>query len=90
MSYKKGTDGEAFLKMASKRPTDQVIEYTKEIVNYIYDTYGRFPAAANAWHLPGVWLQFSHLEMEYYEKFFDESLYRRQAEREAMWGKPGK
>jgi len=90
MSYKNGADGEAFLKMASKRPTDQVIEYTKEIVNYIYDTYGRFPAAANAWHIPGVWLQFSHLEMEYYEKFFDESLYRRQAEREAMWGKPGK
>ena len=26
---------------------------------------------SNAFHLPGVWLQFSHLEMEFYDKYFD-------------------
>ena len=42
--------GDAFLKMANKRPTAQVVEYTKEICNYIWDTYGRFPAHVNAFH----------------------------------------
>ncbi|MDH3598973.1 MAG: hypothetical protein OEU26_04950, partial [Candidatus Tectomicrobia bacterium] len=87
-AYKKREYGEQFLKMASKRPSAKAIEYTKEIVNYIYDTYGRFPAAANAWHIPGVWLQFSHLELEFYEKYFDDSLYKRQADHHKMWGEP--
>ena len=42
-----GEYGDAFLKMANKRPTE-VVEYTKEICNYIWDTYGRFPAHVNA------------------------------------------
>ncbi|MDX0411599.1 hypothetical protein GOC69_12190 [Sinorhizobium medicae] len=85
-AYKKAEYGDAFLKMASKRPKPEAVEYVKEICNYIYDTYGRFPAHANAFHFPGVWLQFSHLELEFYEKYFDESLYRRQAAHHEMWG----
>lgn len=85
-AYAKPEYGEAFLQMASKRPSAKVIEYTKEICNYMVDTYGRFPAHANAFHLPGVWLQFSHLELEFYEKYFDPSLYERQARHRAMWG----
>ena len=34
-AYKKAEYGDAFLKMANKRPTAQVVEYTKEICNYI-------------------------------------------------------
>jgi hypothetical protein len=85
-AYSKDEYGDAFLKMASRRPTAKVVEYTKEICNYMYDTYGRFPAHANAFHVPGVWLQFSHLELEFYEKYFDPSLYRRQAAHHQMWG----
>ncbi len=85
-AYRKAEYGEAFLKMAGKRPRPEAVEYAKEICNYIYDTYGRFPAHANAFHFPGVWLQFSHLELEFYEKYFDESLYRRQAAHHEMWG----
>lgn len=85
-AYKKAEYGEAFLKMAGKRPRPEAVEYAKEICNYIYDTYGRFPAHANAFHFPGVWLQFSHLELEFYQKYFDESLYRRQAAHHEMWG----
>ena len=66
-SYQKSDYGDAFLKMAAKRPSKEAVDYAKEICNYIYDTYGRFPAHTNAFHLPGVWLQFSHLEMEFYD-----------------------
>lgn len=47
--------------MANQPPRPEAVEYAKEICNYIYDIYGRFPAHSNAFHLPGVWLQFSHL-----------------------------
>ena len=49
-------------------------------------TYGRFPAHSNAFHLPGVWLQFSHLELEFYDKYFEADLYHRQAKHHEMWG----
>ena len=65
----------------------EAIEYTKEICTYIYDTYGRFPAHVNAFHTPGIWLQFSHLELEYYQKFYNPALFRRQAQHETKWGK---
>lgn len=84
-SYRDKNDGAEFLKQAAKRPSAEAIEYTKEICNYIYDTYGRFPAHCDAFLLPGVWLQFSHLELEYYDKMFDERLYARQASHERFW-----
>jgi hypothetical protein len=85
-AYKKSEYGDAFLKMASRRPTPQAIEYAREICTYIYDHYGRFPAHVNAIHVPGVWLQFSHLELEFYDKYFDAGLYQRQAAHDQMWG----
>ena len=85
-AYRNGEYGDAFLKMANRRPKPEVVEYAKEICNYIYDTYGRFPAHVNAFHLPGVWLQFSHLEMEFYDKYFEPGLYHRQASHDEMWG----
>jgi hypothetical protein len=85
-SYQKSEYGDAYLKMAAKRPSKEAVDYAKEICNYIYDTYGRFPAHTNAFHLPGVWLQFSHLEMEFYDKYFDRDLYHRQARHHELWG----
>jgi hypothetical protein len=49
------------------------VEYVKDACNYLYETYGRFPAHVDAFYAPGMWLQFSHLEMEYYDRFFDPS-----------------
>lgn len=84
-SYRKIEDAEAYLQHA--RPySAKTIEYMKVICNYIYDTYGRFPAHVDAFHLPGVWVQFSHLELEYYDKYFEPALYTRQAAHEAVWG----
>jgi hypothetical protein len=85
-SYRKSEYGDDYLKMAGQPPKSEAVEYAKEICNYIYDTYGRFPAHVNAFHVPGVWLQFSHLEMEFYDKYFDPDLYNRQAMHHEMWG----
>ncbi|WP_263381489.1 hypothetical protein [Granulicella arctica] len=65
--------------------SDKAIEYTKQICNYIFDTYGRFPAHVDAFHVPGVWLQFSHLELEYYEQYYKPSQFERQSQHAAMW-----
>jgi hypothetical protein len=64
----------------------QNVQYTKDICNYIWDTYGRFPAHTDAFYAPGIWLQFSHLELEYYQKFYNPELFARQAQHAQMWG----
>jgi hypothetical protein len=66
--------------------SDQAVSYTKQICTYIYETYGRFPAHCDAFHVPGVWLQFSHLELEYYEKYYNREQFARQSQHAAMWG----
>ena len=65
--------------------TPQAVQYAKDICNYIYETYGRFPAHVNAFHAPGYWLQFHHLEEEYYETYFKPSQWRNQAEHQELW-----
>lgn len=82
--YKAAVMGEEYLRNAS-RYSPRAIAYTKEICNYIFDTYGRFPAHVDAFYTPGIWVQFSHLDLEYYEQFFDPRLYRRQAQHGASW-----
>jgi hypothetical protein len=64
----------------------QAVAYAKQICSYIFDTYGRFPAHCDAFHVPGIWLQFSHLELEYYEKFYNASQFTRQSEHAGLWG----
>ncbi|HLG17606.1 MAG TPA: hypothetical protein VJH03_24395 [Blastocatellia bacterium] len=85
-SYRKSEYGDDYLQMAARRPSKEAVEYAKEICNYIWDTYGRFPAHVNAFHVPGVWIQFSHLEIEFYEKYFEPDLYHRQARHYEIWG----
>jgi hypothetical protein len=50
----------------------------------IYNTYGRFPAHVNVIHVPCVWLQFSFLEMEYHNKYFNGDLYSQQPAHHVM------
>jgi hypothetical protein len=69
----KGQFGERYLTEARKYGED-VIECTRDICNYIYDTHGRFPAHVEAIHVPGIWLQAHHVEEPYYEKFFRNGL----------------
>jgi hypothetical protein len=83
--YRNVEQADAYLQRA-QRYSAKTVEYMKTLCNYIYDTYGRFPAHVDAFHLPGVWMQFSHLELEYYEKYFDPALYSQQAAHDAIWG----
>ena len=74
-----------YLKNASHY-SDKAVSYAKQICGYIFDTYGRFPAHCDAFHVPGVWLQFSHLELEYYEKYYNQNQFARQSQHAVMWG----
>ncbi|MEP6992236.1 MAG: hypothetical protein ABJA80_14990 [bacterium] len=82
--YRNKDDARAYVAKGTKFGPKQV-EYTKDICNYIYDTYGRFPAHVDALYAPGMWLQVAHLEMEYYDRFFDPAQFTRQAAHDAVW-----
>ncbi len=83
-SYRDAGDVERF-RASGMQYSPETIEYTKEICNYIFDTYGRFPAHTDAFYAPGTWVQVCHIELEYYEKYFNPALYRRQSEHASKW-----
>ncbi len=83
-SYNSKQNAEAYLKDATHF-SEWSIEYTKEICNYLWDTYGRFPAHVDAFYTPGIWLQFGHLEMDYYERFYDMAQFKRQSAHDSVW-----
>lgn len=83
-SYRKREYAETYVENAT-RFSPNVVAYVKDICNYIWDTYGRFPAHVDAFYTPGVWLQFGHLELEYYDAYFDPAQYTRQREHDALW-----
>lgn len=57
----------------------------KDVCNYIYDTYGRFPAHVDAMYVPGVWVQAHHLDLAYYDKLFQNGYTETQAQHQARW-----
>jgi hypothetical protein len=61
--------GDRYLAEASDYAAD-VIECTRDICTYIYETHGRFPAHCETIHVPGIWIQIHHVEEAYYERFF--------------------
>ena len=83
--FKSATDADEYLRQQTPF-SPQAIEYCKEICTYILDKYGRFPAHVDAFYVPGIWLQFSHLELEYYDRFYKPDLVTRQAAHDATWG----
>lgn len=65
--------------------SEEVIACTKDICNYIYDTYGRFPAHVDAMHVPGVWVQAHHLDLKYYDQFYDGGYSDAQGKHQQIW-----
>jgi hypothetical protein len=63
----------------------RVIDCARDICEYIYSTHRRFPAHTDAIHVPGVWLQVHHPEIEYYEKFFEHGLTPAHREHDRYW-----
>jgi len=53
---------------------DEVVQMTKDLCNYIYTTYGRFPAQLDAMNMC-MWLQAHHLETTYYDRFMQPGAY---------------
>jgi len=49
-------------------PSKEVIQIVKDYCNYIFDTFGRFPATFDTIVMP-EWLQVHHLEEEFYDKY---------------------
>jgi hypothetical protein len=62
-----------------------VVACAKDICNYIYETYGRFPAHVDAFHVPGVWVQAHHLALDYYDQLYVNGYSRSQAEHHDRW-----
>jgi hypothetical protein len=54
--------------------SDEVVQMTKDFCNYLYTTYGRFPAQLDAMHMC-MWLQAHHLETDYYNRFMQPGAY---------------
>jgi hypothetical protein len=82
--YKERAQAESFVRQMIPH-SPKAVAHAKDICNYIYDTYGRFPAHTNAFYCPGIWAQFSHVEREYYEQYAQPSYWSRQAAHDALW-----
>jgi hypothetical protein len=54
--------------------SDEGLACTKAICNYVFDSYGRFPAGTDAMHL--MWLvQAHHIDTDFYDRFFAPGVY---------------
>ena len=65
--------------------SEDVIACAKDICNYIYNTYGRFPAHVDAIIVPGIWVQAHHLDLEYYDQLFSSGYSSTQANHQHLW-----
>jgi hypothetical protein len=80
----KGDFGDRYLTEAGEY-TGDVIECVRDICQYIYGTHGRFPAHVDAIHVPGVWIQVHHPEVEYYDRFFRNGLTETHRAHDTHW-----
>ncbi|MEO3875452.1 hypothetical protein ABGB18_42280 [Nonomuraea sp. B12E4] len=80
----KGDFGQRYLAEAGEYD-QQVIDCVRDICVYIHATHGRFPAHADAIHVPGIWLQTHHVESEYYDRFFTNGTTEAHARHSARW-----
>jgi len=68
-------------------PSKEVIQIVKDYCNYIFDTFGRFPATLDTIVMP-EWLQVHHLEEEFYDKYgLDKLLNETHRKHMGLWHK---
>jgi hypothetical protein len=80
----KGDFGDVYLKEASEYG-GEVIECVRDVCQYILDTHGRFPAHVDAIHVPGVWIQVHHPDIEYYDRYFRNGLTSAHRSHDGQW-----
>jgi hypothetical protein len=76
--------GEKFQKEVPHH-SPEIVACVKDICQYIHDTHGRFPAHTDAIHVPGIWLQAHHLDLDYYDKLFPGSYTEMHARHQQLW-----
>jgi hypothetical protein len=76
--------GDTYLKEAAEYGPE-VIDCVTDICQYIFDTHGRFPAHAEAIHVPGVWMQVHHPDIEYYDRYFRNALTDTHRSHDSHW-----
>jgi hypothetical protein len=76
--------GRRYLAEASEYD-QRVVDCARDICVYIYEKHGRFPAHADAIHVPGIWLQTHHIEPEYYDRFFVDGMTDAHRRHAARW-----
>lgn len=73
------------IKDAVPPPEEKEIQIVKDIVNYIYDTYGRFPAVMDPMYARFAF-QAHHLDLSFYDRFYPTGAYSDlQAEHMKLW-----
>lgn len=56
------------------KPSEQKVQYVKAICNYIYDTYGRFPAFIDPMFMR-LTVQAHHLDLRFYDRYYPPGAY---------------
>ncbi|MEX2245449.1 MAG: hypothetical protein WEC75_02065 [Dehalococcoidia bacterium] len=69
------------------RYSEKLVQCVKDICNYIYETFGRFPAPPLAtMGISPYWAQAHHLDLDFYDRFYGKSAYTQtQAEHYELW-----
>jgi len=57
-----------------ERPSKDEVQIVKDICNYVYDTYGRFPAFSDPMFLRFM-VQAHHLDLDFYDKYYPPGAY---------------
>lgn len=60
--------------MMAPKPTDTTIQIVKDVANYIYDTYGRFPAFVDPMYMRLVF-QAMHIDPDFYDLYYPKGSY---------------
>lgn len=64
---------------------ERVVQVAKDVCNYIYRRYGRFPAHVDAMFVPGIWVQAHHLDLDYYDQLYSHGYSQSQADHDRLW-----
>jgi hypothetical protein len=68
------------------RYSEKLVRCVKDIANYIYDTYGRFPMNVPTMGISSYWCQAHHLDLDFYDRFYGKAAYTQtQAEHYELW-----
>jgi len=60
--------------MMAPKPTETTIQIVKDVANYIYDTYGRFPAFVDPMYMRLVF-QSMHIDPDFYDEYYPKGSY---------------